>query len=100
MVTWQLTQEQISLLKVSMDFTAQFISTLVWCRRYVNPIKLKQLKVDSQCGKRKNESYAQRIKIVLGGDFMPCVFSSGGVIGPAARKAIDCISKRRALSSI
>ena len=31
---------------------------------------------------------------------MPCVFSSGGVIGPAARKVIDCISQRKALSSI
>ena len=50
--------------------------------------------------KRKNDSYGQRLKIVLGGDFMPCVFSSCGLIGPAARKAINCISKRKALSSI
>ena len=50
--------------------------------------------------KRKNDSYAQRIKVILGGDFMPCVFSSGGVIGPAARKVIDCISAKKASSSI
>ena len=34
----------------------------------------------------RNKDYAERIKHMLGGNFIPCIFSSGGGIGLAAKR--------------
>ena len=50
-----------------------------------NPIS----KSISNAEKRKNQDYSGRIKPYLGCDFIPCLFTSGGGIGLAARKSIN-----------
>ena len=48
---------------------------------------------------RKNTSYKDRISKQLNGDFLPFVLSTGGVIGPSAKKVVNIISSRLAASS-
>ena len=50
--------------------------------------------------KSKNKDYADRIKNYVGGSFFPCVFTSGGGIGPAANKVISDIARKASLSSL
>ena len=50
--------------------------------------------------KKKNDTYGNRIKQQLGGEFIPCVFSSCGSIGPAAKKIIDIIANKIANRSL
>ena len=40
---------------------------------------------------QKNNSYKDRIQKQLGGDFLPCCMSSGGVLGSSAKKIINTI---------
>ena len=40
---------------------------------------------------RKDNSYKDRIQKQLGGDFLPCCMSSGGVLGSSAKKIINII---------
>ena len=58
------------------------------------------VKCISKTEAKKNNDYSDRIKQQLGGEFMPCVFSSGGGIGPAAKKIIDRIANRLASNSL
>ena len=37
---------------------------------------------------------------MLGGNFIPCIFSSGGGIGPAARKVIKDLTTKASSSSL
>ena len=50
--------------------------------------------------KQKNKDYADRIKHNLGGFFVPCIFSSGGGIGPAANKVIKNIANKASSNSL
>ena len=50
--------------------------------------------------KQKNKDYADRIKHNLGGFFIPCIFSSGGGIGPAANKVIKNIANKASSNSL
>ena len=52
------------------------------CNSYKDLIITKSI---ANAENRKNENYLDRIKKTLGGDFMLCVSSSGGGIGPAAK---------------
>ena len=54
----------------------------------------------SKMEKSKNKDYAERIKHILGGNFIPCIFSSGGGIGPAARKVIKDIAIKASSNSL
>ena len=54
----------------------------------------------SKMEKIKNKDYAERIKHMLGGNFIPCIFSSGGGIGPAARKVIKDLATKASSSSL
>ena len=54
----------------------------------------------SKMEKIKNKDYAERIKHMLGGNFIPCIFSSGGGIGPAAKKAIKEIATKASSNSL
>ena len=56
-------------------------------------------KVLSKIEKKKNDSYAGRIKQHLGGDFFPFVLTSGGAIGPMAKKIINKIAEKISSSS-
>ena len=58
------------------------------------------LKTIANAEKKKNDLYNDRITKQLGGKFMPCIFSSGGGIGPAAKKIIDKISNKIAYTSM
>ena len=58
------------------------------------------LKSISKIEAKKINDYLDRIKQQLGGEFMPCVFSTGGGIGLAAKKIIDCIANRLAANSL
>lgn len=50
--------------------------------------------------KLKNKDYAGRIKYMLGGNFIPCIFSSGGGIGSAAKKVIKDIATKACSNSL
>ena len=50
--------------------------------------------------RKKTDGYGNRIMQQLGGQFLPCVFSSGGSIGPAAKKIIKIISNKIANGSL
>ena len=50
--------------------------------------------------KLKNKDYADRIKHNIGGCFIPCIFSSGGGIGPAANKVIKSIANKAGANSL
>ena len=54
----------------------------------------------SKMEKIKNKDYAERIKHMLGGNFIPYIFSSGGGIGPAARKVIKNLATKASSSSL
>ena len=54
----------------------------------------------SKMEKIKNKDYAERIQHMLGGNFIPCIFSSGGGIGPAARKVIKDLATKASSSSL
>ena len=50
--------------------------------------------------KIKNTDYAERIKHMLGGNFIPCIFSSGGGIGLAAKKVIKDLATKASSRSL
>ena len=50
--------------------------------------------------RKKIKDYDDRIRKQLGGDFIPCVLSSGGAIGSAANKIINLISNKLAVTSM
>ena len=54
----------------------------------------------SKMEKIKNRDYAERIKHMIGGNFIPCTFSSGGGIGSAAKKVIKDIATKASSNSL
>ena len=53
----------------------------------------------SNAENRKINSYQDRVQKQLGGDFLPCCMSSGGVLGPSAKKIINLIVNKLVTNS-
>ena len=54
----------------------------------------------SKMEKIKNKDYAERIKHMLGGNFIPCILLSGGGIGPAEKKVIKDTANKASSNSL
>ena len=54
----------------------------------------------SKMEKIKNKDYAERIKHMLGGNFISCIFSSCGGIGHVARKVIKELATKASSSAL
>ena len=76
-------------------------SMLEYYHRHVSQIKMQpSTNPQRRQKKQKNNDYADRIKNYLGGSFFPCVFTSGGGIGPSANKVISELARKASLSSL
>ena len=47
----------------------------------------------------KNDTYANRIKELIGGDFYPFILTSGGAMSPLAKKIIQQLAKKISINS-
>ena len=56
-------------------------------------------KVIAKNEKRKNDTYANRIKELIGGDFYPFILTSGGAMSPLAKKIIQQLAKKISIDS-
>jgi len=56
-------------------------------------------KVIAKSEKRKNDTYANRIKEQIGGDFYPCILTSGGAMSPLAKKIMQQLAKEISVDS-
>ena len=56
-------------------------------------------KVIAKTEKRKNDTYANRIKEHIGSDFYPFILTSGGAMSPLAKNIIQQLAKRISFDS-